>query len=222
MQCQQMAASRSKNTNNNLDCKSTSYIDVHDGRGDKSIIQQHASQQRQPLKVQGNNDDMPEILMGYDILTNLLNGHSNLWIVPTLRKLTFGNKLHEETQRYINIIQIAASERKKELRHLRELEPRMTDHYQDEKPNQMADEIVKNVAWKVASNLSNRSDQFDVDFAFVQITSCTLVSSTALAVLKFETNRERIKWLKEVSVQYKLIRDEMRDTMLDYIRRGEK
>eukprot|EP00984_Skeletonema_dohrnii_P016671 scaffold7456_cov126-Skeletonema_dohrnii-CCMP3373.AAC.9 len=83
--CQQMAASRSNNTKNNLECKSTSYIDVHDGREDKSIIQQHASEQHQPLKEKNDNDDMLEILMGYDILTNLLNGHSNLWIIPTLR-----------------------------------------------------------------------------------------------------------------------------------------
>ena len=50
------------------------------------------------------------------------------------------------------------------------------------------------------------SDTFDVDFFLVQFLSCRLIS--------FEKNEERKKWLKEVSDQYKSLRNEMRSKMI--------
>ena len=47
--------------------------------------------------------------------------------------------------------------------------------------------------------------------------SARFVSSTTSAMLKFEKNKTRKRWLKEVSKEYASLRAEMRDLIMEFV-----
>lgn len=157
-----------------------------------------------------------EVHQGYEMLTDLITAHSTIWVIPPLRRLTFGAKLQKETKHYIDVISTNGSTRKKELTRLRQLDPPVLATCTDPNPrNKVMEEILFTLGSRVVKNtMLDLSDTFDVDFFLVQFGSCRLISSTAQALLKFEKNEERKKWLKEVSDQYKSLRNEMRSKMI--------
>ena len=71
-------------------------------------------------------------------------------------------------------------------------------------------------------DLSTRSDEFDLNFGIVEMASARIISSLALSMLEFETNLMRRQWLKDVAEEYYLLRGEIRDIILDYIRGEER
>ena len=142
------------------------------------------------------------------VFTDLITAHSIILTIPPLRRLSFGAKLQKETKHYIDVLSSNGSTRKKELTRLRQLEPPVLARYTDPNPrNMVMEEILFTLGSRVVKNtVLDLSDTFDVDFFLVQFVSSRLIS--------FEKNEERKKWLKEVSDQYKSLRNEMRSKMI--------
>lgn len=174
-----------------------------------------------PAPLSGNA--RTELLMGYDLLTNIFNGQSKLWLVPILRRLSRGKPLLPEATDIIQKLVDSSSKRKRELtkEKLRSLAPNVSKRFVDPHPDALADSIGKHLAWKVMKDLSTRGDEFDLNFGLVQMASARVVSSVALSMLKFEKNALRRKWLKDVAKEYSSLRAEIRDLIMDYVR-GER
>ena len=112
-----------------------------------------------------------EVHQGYDIIADLLNTHSHLWVIPKLRRLTFGAELHEETKYYIELISSNASTRKKELARLRELDPPVSARYKhpDQARNHFMEELILELASRIVkTTVLDWTDMFDVDFFLVR------------------------------------------------------
>ena len=63
-----------------------------------------------------SSDSRNELLMGYDLLSNIFTAQSNLWLVPILRKLSPGSTpLVSETTDLIQRLVKSGSKHKKEL-----------------------------------------------------------------------------------------------------------
>ena len=70
----------------------------------------------QPLTMLLSSDSRNELLMGYDLLSNIFTAQSNLWLVPILRKLSPGSTpLVSETTDLIQRLVKSGSKHKKEL-----------------------------------------------------------------------------------------------------------
>ena len=87
--------------------------------------------------------------------------------------------------------------------------------------NKMINAIGKYVAWNIMQDLTSRGDEFDLHFALVHMASFRVVYSVALGLLEFETNNVRRVWLQEVADEYSMLRMKLRDSIMEYIRRGE-
>lgn len=59
-----------------------------------------------------------ELLMGYDLLADIFNGQSKLWLVPILRRLSRGAPLLEETTNVIQKLVDSGSKRKRVSEHI--------------------------------------------------------------------------------------------------------
>ena len=108
-----------------------------------------------------------ELLMGYDILTNVFSGQSKLWLVPIFRKLSRGAPLLDETQEIILKLSEVSSKRIHELRkqRLRHLHPSVSKKFIDpNEPNKLVDSIAQNIVWGLLQDLSVRGDEFDLNF----------------------------------------------------------
>ena len=70
----------------------------------------------QPVTMLLSSDSRNELLMGYDLLSNIFTAQSNLWLVPILRKLSPGSTpLVSETTDLIQRLVKSGSKHKKEL-----------------------------------------------------------------------------------------------------------
>ena len=186
----------------------------------------------QPLTMLLSSDSRNELLMGYDLLSNIFTAQSNLWLVPILRKLSPGaTPLVSETTDLIQTLVKSGSKHKKELatnilikngKGIRYLSPNVAQHYKDPNPpNKMFNAIGKYVAWNIMQDLTSRGDEFDLHFALVHMASFRVVYSVALGLLEFETNNVRRVWLQDVADEYSMLRMKLRDSIMEYIRRGE-
>ena len=186
----------------------------------------------QPVTMLLSSDSRNELLMGYDLLSNIFTAQSNLWLVPILRKLSPGSTpLVSETTDLIQRLVKSGSKHKKELatnilikngKGIRYLSPNVAQHYKDPNPpNKMINAIGKYVAWNIMQDLTSRGDEFDLHFALVHMASFRVVYSVALGLLEFETNNVRRVWLQDVADEYSMLRMKLRDSIMEYIRRGE-
>jgi hypothetical protein len=163
-----------------------------------------------------------ELLMGYDILNNVFTGQSKLWLVPILRRLSFGAPILQETSYMIQQLTDVGKKRKKELKQLRNMSPDVSRKFIDpNKPNKLVESIGKNAVWRIMQDLTTRGDEFDLHFGIVHMASARFVTSLALGMLNFEENAKRREWLQNVANEYTLLRTDVRDVILDYIH-GEK
>ena len=178
-------------------------------------------QQQSTSKVLSENDQN-ELLFGYDLLTDIFTAQSRLWLVPILRKLARGTPLVIESTDLIHKLVTSGKHHKKQLlskkNGLRNLQPNVSRHFIDTNPNKLTDEMGKNIAWNVMSDLSTRGDEFDFHFALVHMASFRIIHSVSLALLEFETNVQRREWLKSVAEEYNELRIELRNTIMEYIR----
>jgi len=177
--------------------------------------------QQQPSKVLSKNDHN-ELLLGYDLLTDIFTAQSRLWLVPILRKLARGTPLVIESTDLIHKLVISGKHHKKQLlskkNGLRNLQPNVSRHFIDTNPNKLTDQMGKNIAWNIMSDLSTRGDEFDFHFALVHMASFRIIHSVSLALLEFETNVKRREWLKSVAEEYNELRIQLRNTIMEYIR----
>ena len=178
-------------------------------------------QQQSTSKVLSENDHN-ELLLGYDLLTDIFTAQSRLWLVPILRKLARGTPLVIESTDLIHKLVISGKHHKKQLlskkNGLRNLQPNVSRHFIDTNPNKLTDEMGKNIAWNIMSDLSTRGDEFDFHFALVHMASFRIIHSVSLALLEFETNVKRREWLKSVAEEYIELRIDLRNTIMEYIR----
>jgi len=180
-------------------------------------------QQLQPTisKVLSKNDHN-ELLLGYDLLTDIFSAQSRLWLVPILRKLARGTPLVIESTDLIHKLVTSGKHHKKQLlskkNGLRNLQPNVSRHFIDTNPNKLTDEMGKNIAWNVMSDLTTRGYEFDFHFALVHMASFRIIHSVSLALLEFETNVKRRDWLKSVAEEYNELRIDLRNTIMEYIR----
>jgi len=178
-------------------------------------------QQQSTSKVLSENDHN-ELLLGYDLLTDIFTAQSRLWLVPILRKLARGTPLVIESTDLIHKLVISGKHHKKQLlskkNGLRNLQPNVSRHFIDTNPNKLTDEMGKNIAWNIMSDLTTRGDEFDFHFALVHMASFRIIHSVSLALLEFETNVKRRDWLKSVAEEYNDLRIELRNTIMEYIR----
>ena len=178
-------------------------------------------QQQSTAKVLSKNDH-DELLLGYDLLTDIFSAQSRLWLVPILRKLARGTPLVIESTNLIHKLVVSGKHHKKQLLSkkdgLRNLQPNVSRHFIDANPNRLTDEMGKNIAWNIMSDLSTRGDEFDFHFALVHMASFRIIHSVSLALLEFETNEKRREWLKSVAEEYNQLRIDLRNTIMEYIR----
>ena len=165
----------------------------------------------------GSNSNKQDLLMGYDLLSNLFNGESSLWVVPIARRLTFGHQLQPVTKTILQKLSTSGAKRRRQLKKLRRLSPSVSDKFVDLHPNPLAESIGKNLAWKAMADLSDRSVKGELNFELVHLTSIRLVALTAASLLEFECNEDRRAWLQDVAEEYDSYRDEIRDLLLEYI-----
>mmetsp|Transcript_28538 Transcript_28538/g.60830 ORF Transcript_28538/g.60830 Transcript_28538/m.60830 type:complete len:242 (-) Transcript_28538:276-1001(-) len=189
----------------------------------RSVLDTIATAEQQPPTILSENS-RNELLMGYDLLTDIFNGQSKLWLVPILRRLSRGTPLLEETTDVIQKLVDSGSKRKEELGNtLRNLPPNVSQKFIDPlPPNRLVESIGKHVAWNVMQDLSTRGDDFNLNFALVQMSSARFVYSVALGLLEVESNTARRQWLKDVAKEYSSLRTEVRDVMYEYIRGEER
>ena len=95
-------------------------------------------QQSTASKVLSENDHN-ELLLGYDLLTDIFTAQSRLWLVPILRKLARGTPL------------VSGKHHRQQLlskkNGLRNLQPNVSRHFIDTNPNKLTDQMGKNIAW---------------------------------------------------------------------------
>ena len=163
--------------------------------------------------------DPEELLLGYDLLTNVFKIQSGLWIVPILRRITLHDPLLAPVNDILHRLVESASKRRREVSPLRNLPPDVSNRFVDRNthPNKLGDSIGEHIGWKIFGDLSTRQDYFELNLIIVQMASARFVSSTASAMLKFEKNKTRKRWLKEVSKEYASLRAEMRDLIMEFV-----
>ena len=168
-----------------------------------------------------SDTDHNELLMGYDLLTDIFTAQSQLWLVPILRKLARGTPLVIEISDLIHKLVKSGNYHKKQLlskkNGLRNLQPNVSRHFIDTNPNKLMDEMGKNIVWNIMSDLSTRGEEFNLHFALVHMASFRIVHSVAIGLLEFEPNEQRRDWLKNVAGEYNELRLGLKDTIVEYI-----
>lgn len=169
-----------------------------------------------------SDTDHNELLMGYDLLTDIFTAQSQLWLVPILRKLARGTPLVIEISDLIHKLVKSGKYHKKQLlskkNGLRNLQPNVSRHFIDTNPNKLMDEMGKNIVWNIMSDLSTRGEEFNLHFALVHMASFRIISSISIGLLEFEPNEQRRNWLKNVAGEYKELRRGLKDNIVEYIR----
>ena len=103
------------------------------------------------------------------------------------------------------------------MRQLRKLSPDVSaKSEQREDPSGKA--IGNVVTYSVVGDLIDRSTEFDLNWVLLQITTTRVIAATARAMVGFEVNKERKRWLKEVAKEYSDIRRELKEVIKLYIR----
>ena len=169
-----------------------------------------------------SDTDHNELLMGYDLLTDIFTAQSQLWLVPILRKLARGTPLVIEISDLIHKLVKSGNYHKKQLlskkNGLRNLQPNVSRHFIDTNPNKLIDEMGKNIVWNIMSDLSTRGEEFNLHFALVHMASFRIISSISIGLLEFEPNEQRRDWLKNVAGEYNELRLGLKDNIVEYIR----
>lgn len=185
------------------------------GAATTNNAQQTPASAAQPL----SDNARTELLMGYDILTNVFTGQSKLWLVPTLRKISRGSPLLDETLEIIQKLSDKGSQRKQDLikQRIRHLHPSVSQTWVDPYPNKLIDSVAQNIVWHLFQDLSVRGDEFDLNFGIVQMAASRIVSSLASGMLKFETNAIRRRWLMDIVKENDLLHKEIKTLIMQYI-----
>ena len=163
-----------------------------------------------------------ELLQGYDLLGNILGGQSKNWLLPYLRALTFSSRPVDEVKKLTEKISTSGTERRKQLQQLRKLSPDVSAKFVPAKFEQREDPFGKAignvVTYSVVGDLIDRSTDFDLNWVLLQITTARVIAATASAMVGFEVNKERQRWLKDVAKEYSDIRNELKEVIKLYIR----
>ena len=160
------------------------------------------------------------LLQGYDLLGTILGGQGHSWMLPYLRILTFSSRPVDEVKDMARKISASGSERRRQLRQLRQLSPDVSAKFvapKAQQDNPFGKAIGNVMAYSIVGDLIDRSTDFDLNWVLLQISTARMIAATAKAMMSFEVNAERRAWLKEVAKEYSDMRNELRKVYI----RGE-
>ena len=135
-----------------------------------------------------------------------------------LRRLTLSNRPVDEIRDLADRICASGSSRRGELAGgLRGLSPAVTGSHRAP-PNPLGRAIGDVAKWSIVSELMERGDEFNLNFALLQVTLTGVIAATARALRSFEVNERRREWLAEVADEYEAFRLELVGVIRLYIR----
>ena len=161
------------------------------------------------------------LLQGYDLLGTILSGQGHSWMLPYLRILTFSSRPVDEVKHMARKISISGTERRRQLRDLRQLSPDVSAKFvapKGRQDNPFGKAIGNVMAYSIVGDLIDRSTDFDLNWVLLQISTTRMIAATAKAMMSFEVNTERRAWLKEVAKEYSDMRNELREVIKAYVR----
>jgi len=145
------------------------------------------------------------LLTAYGILSDSLGDEASLKWLLLLKNVTLHGPA-EEVKNMMKTIQKAANKRSEEMKKLRLLDPPLVG----EAPHSAMGDAIQRAATEVGMvEMIFPDGKFNVRFLFLQAQATRMISVVAEQAAKFDPNKKREKWLRDVAHEFEGYRDEL-------------